>query len=256
MPVRTGNAAPGPGNGYYIAQKAVLMKNYQDTLKGAGQLLLPEMGFNRAEKITRDALANFEKLIPDMPDAGGSLNPIASLIPVAGWYIALYGPMREMGKKAEDAGKILYELSRRQFDAVPYNKRKEMEKVYFSPKYIEQMSGFASWTQKRQFPGNWVTTFVKGDGTFDYGVDYTECALEKYCRREGVPEMTPYICLGDFLDSKTYGSGLARTKTLATREGVCNFRYKKGRPVVQDWGTEIDKIRQIFKGSRGNSGAK
>lgn len=47
----------------------------------------------------------------------------------------------------------------------------------------------------------------------------------------------------DFPRSKAYGTGLRRTKTLAAGDGVCNFRYKKGRPVVNDWSTEIGRLR-------------
>lgn len=240
------SASAAMGTDYYVTQKTRLIKDFQDMLNGASQFLVPEMGVDRAAKITHEALTTFEKLIPNMPDVGGQQNYIASLIPVAGWYIAFYGPMRANGKKAEDVGRIFYELERREFEAIPPDKRRQMENLYFSEKYIKNMSDFASWTQRRQFPANWVATYLKGDGSFDYGVDYSECALEKYCRREGVPEVAPYICLSDFLESKVYNTGLVRTKTLATRDGVCNFRYKKGRLSFQDWGTEIAKIRRVW----------
>lgn len=231
---------------YYVMQKASLVKDFQEMLNGASRFLIPEMGTDRTAKISHEALVNFEKLIPGMPDVGGRQNPIASLIPVAGWYIAFYGPMRANGKRAEDVGKIFYELQRRDFEAIPPEKRKQMEDLYFSEKYTKNMSDFASFTQRRQYPANWVATYVKGDGNFDYGVDYSECALEKYCRREGAPEVAPYICLADFLESKVYNTGLVRFKTLATRDGVCDFRYKRGGRQFQNWETEIAKIRRIW----------
>ncbi len=49
--------------------------------------------------------------------------------------------------------------------------------------------------------------------------------------------------LNDFLKSAAIGSGLRRAKTLAQGDDICDFRYKKGRPVVQNWDAEIDLIR-------------
>ena len=83
-----------------------------------------------------------------------------------------------------------------------------------------------------------------GDGTaFDYGYDYTECGVVKYFRAQGAPELAPYFCLNDFPKSAVDGSGLSRTKTIGQGVDLCNFRYKKGRPVLQGWSTEIDLIR-------------
>ena len=47
----------------------------------------------------------------------------------------------------------------------------------------------------------------------------------------------------DFDRSRTYGTGLQRTKTIARGDGICNFRFKKDRPVVQNWSTELALIR-------------
>ena len=103
---------------------------------------------------------------------------------------------------------------------------------------------WALWTQKREHTANWVAEFVEGQGAdFDYGCNYTECAMVKYVTSQKVPELAPYICLADFPSSRAYDSGLVRTKTIATGDGVCDFRYKKGRPVTQDWATETRKIK-------------
>ncbi len=67
--------------------------------------------------------------------------------------------------------------------------------------------------------------------------------LNEYCRSQGTPEIAPYICPTDFDRSRTYGTGLQRTKTIARGDGICNFRFKKDRPVVQNWSTELALIR-------------
>lgn len=232
-------------NDYYLARKDELLKDFKEVVDGASRLLQPELGPERVMKISRDALARFEDLLPGLPDVGGDRNLISYLIPVAAWYVALYGSVRQYGKTAEDTGKMLYDLDELEFKATPEPQKAMMSQRLFSPKYIAMFKEWATWTKKREYPANWVAEFIEGrGGDFDYGCDYTECALVKYVTARGVPELAPYICLADFPSSRAYNSGLVRTKTIAAGDGVCNFRYKKGRPVTQGWETEIDRIRR------------
>ncbi len=43
-------------------------------------------------------------------------------------------------------------------------------------------------------------------------------------------------------------TGLVRTKTLAMGDGVCDFRFKKGRTITQDWASEVPRIKKKFGG--------
>ena len=73
--------------------------------------------------------------------------------------------------------------------------------------------------------------FIEGDGvTFDYGVDYIECASCKFLTQQGAPEIAPYLCPVGILFSEALGWGLTRTTTLAEGAEVCDFRFKKGGP--------------------------
>jgi hypothetical protein len=94
----------------------------------------------------------------------------------------------------------------------------------------ERWRAQAGESQKRRYPGDWVFTFVEGDGQeFDYGLDFTECGICKYYHAQGADELTPYLCLMDGVVSKSFGLGLVRHKTLAEGADICDFRYKAGR---------------------------
>jgi hypothetical protein len=81
------------------------------------------------------------------------------------------------------------------------------------------------------YPDDYVYNFIPGDGkTFDYGVDYIECASCKFLAKHGAPELAPYLCPVDILYSKALGWGLTRTMTLAEGADKCDFRFKQGRP--------------------------
>jgi hypothetical protein len=236
-------AAAAPAN-YYLAHKAELTAAFAGGLRGAAQFLAPEFGDKRAQEICRQAMGRFGELLPALPEVGGERNWDTQFLPIAAWYVALYGPLRESGKTAEDVGKLVYDLNSIDLGQVPRAQALAEQERLFGQAYTDMLREWAAWTQKREHPGNWVAEFIEGDGEeFDYGIYYSECALVKYFRAQGAPELAPYVCLNDFTRSKAYGTGLWRTKTLAGGDGVCNFQYRKGRPVTQDWSTEIGKIR-------------
>lgn len=67
--------------------------------------------------------------------------------------------------------------------------------------------------------------FVEGDGeTFDFGIDFTECAYQKFLHAQGADELTPYGCDCDYAIAEVMGYELRRTKTLAWGCDRCDFR--------------------------------
>ena len=231
-------------NNYYLEHKQELTDAFRAVVKGAAQFLEPGFGLKRTQMITRQALGLFDRLLPEFPDVGGERNWVTKFIPIAAWYVALYQPMRTNGKTAEDVGKIVYELNKISLQNIPKEKALEEGEKMFSRESLDKMRDWAAWTQKREHPANWVAYFKPGDGEeFDYGYDYTECGVVKYFKAQGVPELAPYLCLTDFPRSAAFGSGLRRTKAIGQGDDACAFRYKKGRPVIQDWSTEITLIR-------------
>jgi hypothetical protein len=125
---------------------------------------------------------------------------------------------------------------------------KRAAEEYFSPGQFESIKAWARWTQEREFPDNYVAVAVEGDGeAFDFGYDYTECAIIKILRKMGYLELAPYTCFHEYPLSRLDGRGLSRTKTLAWGDDVCDFRFKKGRSCTQFWDGEIDMVRERIR---------
>ena len=233
---------------YYISRKEELTADFLNAVEGAKQFWAPELGPERTHIMAQQAVALFDSLLPELPDVGGEKNWDAKFIPIAAWYVALYGSMKKAGKTAEDVGKLVYELNKLSLGDISDENAIAERDRFFSQENRSKMREWAEWTQKREYPANWVAKFISGDGTeFDYGYDYSECGLVKYFKAQGVPELAPYICVNDFPNSSCIGSGLRRTKTIAQGNDICNFRYKKGRPVLQDWSSEIGLIRSRMR---------
>lgn len=194
--------------------------------------------------MTDEALALFKKLLPEFPDVGGEKNYLSNLIPFAAAYAALYHPMKNKGKTAEDVGKIMYDYVVLNVSRTSEKNANDISEITFSSKALEGMEKWTEWTQKREYPSNWVCRFIRGWGDdFDFGIDYTECALVKYLTSLGVPELAPYVCVTDFPDSLCHNTGLERVKAIGYGDDICTFRYKKGREVRQNWSTEIPLIQ-------------
>ena len=232
---------------YYLAHRDELLKAFEETNAGALEYLKAKYGPNLAKSVCGQAGARFAALLPQLPDVGGARNRVLKDVTIAGWYAAYFRPMQDHGRSAAELGRMIYDLNARDLAAIPKEQAQAQGAYRFSPTYMQRVRDYCAWTQKREYPGNWVASFVPGDGkNFDYGYDYTECAIVKYLKAQGAQEVAPYVCLNDFLRSRTFGTGLHRTKTIAQGDGVCNFRYKQGRAVTQDWDTEVPK----FKGAR------
>lgn len=248
-PSLLGAGSMGPASGtvveknYYLAHRAELLQAFHETNIGARQYLAARDGEKLAHTVTREAASRFSSLLPRLPDVGGEQNIDIPYLPIAAWYLALYRPMQAHGKSAADVGRMIYDLNETDLRRYPKAQALAAGARWFSRPALEKMQRWAAWTQKREYPANWVATFIMGDGRdFDFGYDYRECAIDKYLQSQRAAELAPYVCLNDFLKSRAFGTGLRRSQTLAQGDTVCNFRYKKGRPVTQDWDTEVAKF--------------
>jgi hypothetical protein len=248
-PALLGAGSMGPASetggekNYYLAHREELLQAFHETNNGARQYLAASDGEKLAHAVTREAASRFSSLLPRLPDVGGEQNIDIPYLPIAAWYLAYYRPMQAHGKTAADVGRMIYDLYETDLSGYPKAQALAEGARWFTRPALEKMQRWAAWTQKRQYPANWVATFIPGDGRdFDFGYDYRQCAIVKYLQSQRASELAPYVCLNDFLKSQAFGTGLRRSKTLAQGDALCNFRYKKGRPVTQDWDTEVPKF--------------
>ena len=239
-PAAAASAAPV---GYYAENKAKFLADFKGVCAGAEKWMAARVSEPVAKAAGNDALRRFEILLPGLPDLGGASNRNQPFITMAGWLTALYQAMREKGMAAKDSGRLLYDLCAADWTAIPPQKAQAMGAALFSTASQAALKEWAELSQKRLIPGDWVGKFIPGDGkNFDLGYDYAECGAVKYFKAQGVAEVAPYYCLNDFLASRAQGTGLARQHTLAQGDAVCDFRYKQGRAVTQDWNTEAPRF--------------
>jgi L-2-amino-thiazoline-4-carboxylic acid hydrolase len=120
------------------------------------------------------------------------------------------------------------------FDGYLYKVPRRLHWAYhgyhFSQFHQKRLSAAAAQSQKRQYPGDWVFTYLDGNnGTFYFGIDVTECAILKLCLSYRVDEAYMlHLCSQDRAMSKILCQGFVQNGTLVEGAPVCDCRWKRG----------------------------
>jgi hypothetical protein len=174
-----------------------------------------------------EAHSEYEALIPQIPYIGDRSPLLVFLLPTSR-YLAVYRVLRSHGRTVGDAGQVVNEMGKAELRAIPRPIRAVIRYLWFSPWFTSRLKRRAAESQKRAHPGDYVFTFVQGNGKdFDFGIDYEECASCKFLDAQNAGELAPYVCAVDKVASETLGWGLSRTMTLADGGGRCDFRFKR-----------------------------
>jgi hypothetical protein len=219
----------------YISRSSKLLKSFDKALKPVRKVFVTNFGDELADRILHDARQEYEALIPELP-YWGKKNMMTGFLIGSSHSLAIYRVLKKHGKSVAEIGKIIYEIVEARFNKFPnpllwlYGRRK------YGKSYRERLKIQAIISQKKQYPGDYVFTYIVGDGKeFDYGYDITECGVCKFLHAQHADELAPFLCLVDFPLSKAFGRGLVRNMTIAEGAEKCDFRYKKGRDTKEGW---------------------
>jgi hypothetical protein len=193
----------------------------------------------------------FENLVPQLPYIGGK-QPFTEFIVFTGMFLAVCRISQAHGKTVEQTGEMIFEIGKAFIKSSPAFLLRLFAPLNFSRYYLDRLRKCAIESHQRKYPDDYVYDFIEGDGkTFDYGVDYLECASCKFLAKQGVPELAPYLCPVDVLYSEALGWGLTRTKTLAEGAEMCDFRFKKGEQTKIAVPTALQTV--VARGESGHS---
>jgi hypothetical protein len=219
---------------YYIKRKPELLERFDADVKYWSPLVLKQYGEIQAYKILKEARQEFENLIPQIPYIGGDENPFTKNLVDSVRYLALYKAMKIYDKTVEEVGKIIYDG----YVKKASNPRQQIppDRWLTSEQLLERSKKGAATSQEKRYPGDYVYTFVAGDGkNYDHGFDFTECASLKFYHKQGTDELLPYYCYLDFAAGKVRGFGFTRTMTLYEGHRKCNHRFKADGITKAGW---------------------
>jgi hypothetical protein len=214
---------------YYARNKARLLREHRRLTSTGQEIMAPRYEADFVAAVIRESLAEFERLIPELPYIGGEQNPLTGNLVFSASALAFYRVMKRGGKSVEETGKLLYRIMEAWIRRYPRLIRRLMGRYYMSKLNQRRSRQRVPLSQERRYAGDWVFEHVEGDGeTFDWGRDYVECGIVKFLRSQRADELTPYLCLTDYALFGALGIELKRTMTLAEGCDKCDFRFRKG----------------------------
>jgi hypothetical protein len=216
---------------YYTARKPEFLKAFDAESQYWRPVIAIQYGADFAETLLREAREEFEALLPHIPYIGGDENHLTDSLVASAWCLALYRAMHRHGRTAQETGKVLCDAALVRIDASPV--AIPPSELLTPEQLMERRRRRAERSQKRRYPEDYVYEFVAGDGEeFDYGYDFSECAVQKFYHAQNADEFTPFYCFLDYPQSKM---GLSRTMTLSEGDTKCNHRFKEGRKTEFGW---------------------
>jgi pimeloyl-ACP methyl ester carboxylesterase len=218
---------------WYLRHKSRIMREVRFASRPYRKQFVSTYGKEVGEAVATDTMRRFEALLPDIPYIGGDENPMTRTLYLSGVWLAMYRALRARGASIDEAARLIYLGTASLYDSFPFRLLLRWQgRRLFGRRHIEQRRHAAAISQRRRYPDDWVFDVVEGDGrTFEWGLDYTECAIVKYLKREGAPELAAYGCWVDYPAYAAMGVKLIRTETIAQGGQRCDFRFSRGTPV-------------------------
>ena len=85
-------------------------RGFEFFLRGARPRIASHHGPESVGPVIEAARAEYDRLLPDVPDIGGRRNVFQPVMTVNGWLVALHRAMRGRGFTAEDSVRIAQEV--------------------------------------------------------------------------------------------------------------------------------------------------
>ncbi|GAG03832.1 unnamed protein product, partial [marine sediment metagenome] len=210
-----GNVSTGQERmSYYVRNRTSLLKDFDKVSKHVRIVLEHEMDASQVNQIVTESRKEYDRIIPLIPDIGGKKNPFHFNLVGSAWLLALSRTLENRGYELREIGRIGYEAMESYVESMPSIFKFLYRFYVFSRLMKRKMRNAARKSQQREYPSDWVFEFVEGvDGEFEWGGDFTECAICKFFKEQDAEKFLPYLCLGDYAMFYSFGVGMKRTKT-------------------------------------------
>jgi len=227
------------GNNYYLNAKPELMKDFAKTESYLEGVLWQYFDHTQTDRLLEETRTGFEDLLSQLPYIGGEANVFTATLIRAAWSLPLFQSLEREGLSFREIVRIGYDHKERDVESKSPEKKRKVKEFYFTPEMRALEIKRAEETQSGKYPGDFVSRFVEGDGDrFDFGIDFTECAIYNFFEPRGGLKYVPIFCLGDYAAYRSFGIGFKRTQTIANGAPWCDFRFKKGGDTPRGWPPE------------------
>lgn len=204
--------------GYYINQKAKLIKMLKKTLKRYDKRLTAQYGIEFSRTIQKNALEYFLELIPNIPHYEAAT--YQAIILLNAQIIAILRAMKQQGIPVEDTIKIQVELLKENYSKIPH---------FMGRIFVSKFGGyFLNKLAKKVTKEGWETDYIKGTSNDDFDVSIVtkKCGVVEYLKSEGMTDYLKYCNYGDFIMFSAMNIGLKQPGTIESGKCVYCMKYK------------------------------
>jgi len=188
---------------YYLQRKDKYWKKLGRLFKSSKKILPRYLDRHLIGNIHSETKGEFEELLTKLPYLGGDENMLTFLFVSSAAALAYFRVLEKYGFDVKAIGKLINEVYVDVFSSLPGSIRWYLRWSEFSTRNQNKLKAFAEESQLRVYPGNWVMEYVEGDGeSFDFGCNYTECAVLKFFQKMDGEKYIPYVCVMDFTMSR------------------------------------------------------
>ena len=218
---------------FYESHRADMEAAMRQRLDIAEPLLRERAQLSDIDGIRREAMAEFESVLIQMPYVGGEASRMSDFFMRLMGFMAISRVLRRHGVQQSLIGEIERETYQAQLLSLPEAERLAAGRQFMSPENQALVREHAAMSETKShqeaFPQDFVYDFVEpGPGdTFEFGINYKACGFCKFAACHGDKEILPNICGLDFVAYAARGIRLERTQTLAGGASHCDFRFSR-----------------------------
>ncbi len=211
-------------------------------LRSARTRLEAEEGADFAAAIAVAAREEYTRILPTVPDIGGSANVFQPVMLVNGWIAALHRALSARGRPASQTIAICHAVVDGWLRKIPTFLLRLVGRLTFSGPARAFFESQASRSRERGYPADFVWSVENGpDGEFSLVFD--ECAVNKWYDANDLHDLKPYCNFFDVTYSRLMGMGVNANDTIGLGCERCALRFKHGRdtqipsmlgPIIRD----------------------
>lgn len=202
------------------------IRNYKGLMVPANKVIVAHFGEDFAEEVQETTREEFETLIPEIPYIGGRKNFFSDMPVRAAVILGLYRALEKKGVPLVEFGGLLEEITTAYMNRFPAWVRKLAGKLWMSSLFRRQLLKQAKISQQHNYEEDFVYEIIPGDDQYKWGMDYRECGIVKFFKKQGEEELAKYACILDYLMFPAIGVELKRTGTIAEGCRRCDFRFR------------------------------
>lgn len=227
-------------NNYYCTTiRRKVMREFNSMYKSTRAVLPEYFTQSKIDLLEQQSRREYKSLLPALPYIGGRKNADTINIIMGAIILATIKPLKGEGLSVKQIGKIIYDTFYWYFYQKPQIARTLIGKIVSSKYNLNRMKAQLAQSVKGEYEDGFVATYVESDGkTFDFGYNYTVCALHKLFEKNDAAEYLRYVCLGDHIMFYSLGIGFTRTQTMANGASYCDFRFCRNGLGAKGWPPE------------------